>query len=206
MQSACPSRYCWTAVYDFNLWIVVVLLRNHEVSSIRQRELLRFWTTAFQKIAWGGIACFKEKTSLWEQMFADTRQQRFLVRSREKELKHIFQHINERKLLLEVERACISYHPFNRDTLLRRLLAGPSDHLWRDIHTRDFVAKFRHAKSHASSSTCQIQKRPSKRARPLLGQRLITIIALVLQIIGLRISKFFKIIMINHQFSFRALS
>jgi hypothetical protein len=43
-----------------------------------------------------------------------------------------------------------------------------------------------------SSSTRKIQQWSSKRARPLLGQWPILIVALVFQIIGLRISKFFK--------------
>ena len=42
-----------------------------------------------------GIACFKEKTSLREQMFLHASQHRFLVHSRQKELKDIFQHVNE---------------------------------------------------------------------------------------------------------------
>src|SRR5436305_3496026 len=159
----------------------------------------------FQKITWGGITCFKEKTSLWKQMFPDTRQHRFLVLSRQKELKDIFQHVNERKLLLEMERARISHHPVNRDGLLRRLLARSRNHFWGDIHTRNLIAKRRHAKGHTSRSTRQIQQRPSKRARPLLGQWIIVIIALVLQIIDLRISKIFQIIMINHHGPFHAL-
>jgi hypothetical protein len=73
----------------------------------------------FQKITWGGITCFKEKTSLWKQTLPDASQHRFLILSRQKELKGIFQHVHERKLLLEMERACISHHPVNRDGLLR---------------------------------------------------------------------------------------
>src|SRR5260370_11834523 len=124
----------------------------------------------FQEIAWGGITCFKEKTSLREQMFPDARQQRFLVLSRQKELKNIFQHVNKRKLLLEMERACISHHPVNRDGLLHRLLARSRNHFWCDIHTCDLVAFCSHAKGHASSSTRQIQKPPPNTQHPLLGQ------------------------------------
>src|SRR5260370_12164286 len=104
-----------------------------------------------------------------------------------------------------MEGAGIGHHPFNREVLLRRLLARPFDHLWRDIPPRDLVAKLRHAKSHASSSTCQIQQWSTKRPRTLLVQGIIVIIALVYQIIGLRISKFFKRIIINHHCPFRAL-
>src|SRR5712692_4119992 len=44
--------------------IVVVRCSEHEVPAIRRRVLLRFWMEDFQEIAWGRIACFKEKTSL----------------------------------------------------------------------------------------------------------------------------------------------
>ncbi len=44
--------------------IVVLLFSDHELPSIRRRVLLRFWMADFQEIAWGRIACFKEKTSL----------------------------------------------------------------------------------------------------------------------------------------------
>src|SRR5260221_10804559 len=192
-------------VLDLGYGIVVLLFSGHELPFIRHRVLRRVWVADFQEIAWGGIACFKEKTALREHMFPDASQHRFLVLSRQKELKDIFQHVNERKLLLEMERACISRHPVNRDGLLRRLLARSRNHFWRDIHTRHLIAKRRHAKGHTSRSTRQIQQRPSKRARPLLGQWIIVIIALVLQIIGLRISKIFQIIMINHHGPFRAL-
>src|SRR5437588_13132453 len=140
-------------VLDLGYGIVVLLLSNHEVPSIRGRVRISFWMANFQKIAWGGIACFKEKTPLWKHMFPDASQHRFLVLSRQKELKDIFQHVNERKLLLEMERARISHHPFNRRALLRRLLVGPCDHLRGDIYTRHLIAKSRHAKCHTSRST-----------------------------------------------------
>src|SRR5437588_7735962 len=192
-------------VLDLGHGIVVLLLSNHEVPSLRGRVRISFWMANFQQITWGGIACFKEKTSLWKQMFPDACQHRFLVLSRQKELKDIFQHVNERKLLLEMERARISHRPVNRDGLLRRLLARSRNHFRCDIHTRHLIAKRRHAKGHTSRSTRQIQQRPSKRARPLLGQGIIVIVALVLQIIDLRISKIFQIIMINHYGPFRRL-
>src|SRR5450755_1336318 len=113
--------------------------------------------TDLQEIAWGGIACFKEKTSLRTQMFPDASQHRFLVLSRQKELKNIFQHVNEWEVPLEVECACIRHHPVNRDGLLRRFLTGPFDHLWCDIHTRDLIALRSHVKGHASCSTREIQ-------------------------------------------------
>src|SRR5207302_7372171 len=143
-------------VLDLGHGIVVLLHSDHELPSIRGRVLLRFWTADFQEIAWGGIACFKEKTSLRAHMFPHSRQHRFLVLSRQKELKNIFQHVNEWKLPLEVERTRISHHPLNRDGLLRRLLAGPFDHLWNDIHTCDLIALRSQAKVHASCSTRQI--------------------------------------------------
>src|SRR5450759_3636896 len=191
---------------DLGHGIVVLLLSDHELPSIRRRVLLRFWMTDFQEISWRRIACFKEKTSLRVHMFPDASQHRFLVLSRQKELKNIFQHINEWKVPLEVECARIRHHPLNRDSLLSRLLAGPFDHLWHDIDTRDLIALRSHAKGHASCSTRKIQKRPSKLANPLLGQWPILIVAVVFQIIGLRISKFFKIIMTNHQCPFRSLT
>src|SRR6266568_8682774 len=154
-------------VLDLGHGIVVLLFGGHELPPIRHRVLRRIWMADFQEISWGGIACFKEKASLRVQMFPDSRQQRFLVLSRQKELKNIFQHVNERKLLLEVERARISHHPVNRDGLLSRLLAGPIDHLWHDIHTHDLIALRSHAKGHASCSTRQIQQRPSKLVSPL---------------------------------------
>src|SRR6266566_1778119 len=143
-------------VLDLGHGIVVLLLSDHELSPIKRRVLLRFWTADFQEISWGGIACFKKKTSLQLQMFPDSCQHRFLVLSRQKELKNIFQHVNEWKLPLEVERARISHHPVNRDGLLRRLLAGPFDHLWNDIHTCDLIALRSQAKGHASCSTRKI--------------------------------------------------
>src|SRR5258706_4664829 len=176
-------------VLDLGHGIVVLLLSNHEMPSIRSRVRISFWMANFQKITWGGIACFKEKTSLWKQMFPDTSQHRFLVLARQKELKDIFQHINERKLLPKMERARIRHHPVNRDSLLRRLLARSRNHFWCDIHTRHLIAKRRHANGHTSRSTRQIQQRPSCHSCPLLGQWIILFVALVLQVIGMRISK-----------------
>src|SRR5260221_1967607 len=205
LTSCIEEREMAGVVLDLGQRVVVLLFAGQEVPPIRQRILRRIGMEDVQEISWIGIACFKEKTSLRLQMLADASQHRFLVLSREKELKDIFQHVNERKLLPKMEGAGIGHHPFNREVLLRRLLARPFDHLWRDIHPRDLVAKLRHAKSHASSSTCQIQQWSTKRPRPLLSQGIIVIIALVYQIIGLRISKFFKRIIINHHCPFRAL-
>src|SRR5437016_14320409 len=98
-------------VLDLGHGIVVLLLSDHELPSIRRRVLLRFWMADFQEISWGGIACFKKKTSLWKQMFPDARQHRFLVLSGQKELPGIFQRVDERKLLPKMERARIRYHP-----------------------------------------------------------------------------------------------
>lgn len=53
-----------SVVLDLGHGIVVLLLHDHELPPIRQRVLLSFWTTAFQEIVRGRIACFKEKTSL----------------------------------------------------------------------------------------------------------------------------------------------
>src|SRR6266566_5875828 len=205
LASWMEKREMARVVLDLVHGIVMLLLSDHELPPIRGGVLLRFWTADFQEISWGGIACFKKKTSLRVHMFPHSRQHRFLVLSRQKELKNIFQHVNEWEAPLEVERARISHYPLNRDGLFSRLLAGPFDHLWNDIHTCDLIALRSQAKGHASCSTCQIQQRPTKRPRPLFGQWIILIIALVFQIIGLRISKFFKIIMINHQCPFRAL-
>src|SRR5258708_15071987 len=160
-------------VLDLGHGIVVLLLSHHEVPSIRSRVLISFWMANFQKIAWGGIACFKEKTSLWKQMFPDTSQHRFLVLSRQKELKDIFQHVNERKLLLEMERARISHHPVNRDGLLRRLVARSRNHFWCDIHTRHLIAKRRHAKSHTPRSPPHTHQRPPTQPPPPPAQRII---------------------------------
>src|SRR5204862_948717 len=115
-----------------------------------------FWTAKFEEIAWRGIACFKEKTSLREQMFPHASQHRFLVRSRQKELKDIFQHVNKRKLLLELERACISHHPLNGERTFSRFLACLRNHFWHDIHPRDLIARLRHAQGHTSRSTRQV--------------------------------------------------
>src|SRR5713226_3405354 len=147
-------------VLDLGHGIVVLLFGGHELPPIRRRVLFPSWTAKFEKIMWGGIACFKEKTSLWKQMFPDASQHRFLVRSRQKELKDIFQHVDKGKLLLEMERARISHHPLNRDGLLRRLLTRSRNHFWCDIHTRHLIAKLRHAMGHTSRSTRQIQQRP----------------------------------------------
>ena len=81
-------------VLDLGNGIVVLLRSNHQLSSIRRRVLFPFWTAKFEEITWRGIACFKEKTSLREQMFPHASQHRFLVHSRQKELKDIFQHVN----------------------------------------------------------------------------------------------------------------
>src|SRR5260221_12466055 len=51
-------------VLDLRHGIVVLLFCGHELPSIRHRVLLRIWMANFQEISWGGIACFKEKTSL----------------------------------------------------------------------------------------------------------------------------------------------
>src|SRR5712692_9320487 len=90
-------------VLDLGHEIVVLLFSGHELPSIRQRVLRRVWMTDLQEIPWGGIACFKEKTALQVQVFADASQHRFLVLSRQKELKNIFQHVNEGKLLPKME-------------------------------------------------------------------------------------------------------
>src|SRR6266446_4432352 len=205
LTSWMEKREMADVVLDLGHGIVVLLFSSHELPSIRHRVLRRVWMADFQEISWGRIACFKEKTSLREHMFPDASQHRFLVLSRQKELKDIFQHVNERKLLLEMERARISHHPFNGDGTLSRFLARSRNHFWHDIHTCDLIALRSHAKGHTSGSTRKIQKRPSKRARPLLGQWIILFVALVFQIIGLWISKLFKIIMINHHCPFRAL-
>ncbi len=152
-------------------------LSDHIVSSIRQRVLLWFCIAGFKEISWGGMACSKEKTPLWVQMFPDASQQRFLVCSGQKMLKGISQHVNKWKLLLEMERARICHYPLNRDPLRKSLLGGPFDHLWYDIHPCDLKTLFRHANGHRSGSTRQIKQRPTKRPRPLLGQWIIRIVA-----------------------------
>ena len=53
-------------VLDLGHGIVVLLFSGYELPSIRGRVRLRFWVADFQKISWGGIACFEEKTSLRE--------------------------------------------------------------------------------------------------------------------------------------------
>src|SRR5258707_3101206 len=73
-------------VLDLGHGIVVLLFGGHELPPLTRRVLLRFWMADLQKNSWGGIACFKEKTSLSELMFPDARPQRFLVLSRQKEL------------------------------------------------------------------------------------------------------------------------
>src|SRR5260221_14040213 len=60
-------------VLDLGHGIVALLLSNHELPSIRGRVRISFWMADFQEISWGGIACFKKKTSLREQMFPDAR-------------------------------------------------------------------------------------------------------------------------------------
>src|SRR5581483_9212700 len=136
--------------------IVVLLFRDHELPSIRRRVLLRFWMAHLLEIAQGGIARFKEKTSLREQMFPHARQHRFLVLSRQKELKDMPQHVNEWKLPLEIERARIGYYPLNGDCTLRGFLARLRDHFRCDVHTRDLVALRGHAQGQASRSTRQV--------------------------------------------------
>ena len=69
-------------VLDLGYEIIVLLLSNHEVPSIRGRVRISPWMANFQKITWGGIACFKEKTSLWKQMFPHASQHGFLILSR----------------------------------------------------------------------------------------------------------------------------
>src|SRR5207244_3589184 len=69
-------------VLDLGHGIVVLLFGGHQLPPIRQRVRPRFWVAHMQEIAWVGIACFKEKTSLWEQMFPHACQHRFLVLSR----------------------------------------------------------------------------------------------------------------------------
>ncbi len=80
-------------VLDLGHGIVVLLFSGQELPSIRQHVLRWVWMADLQEIPWGGIACFKEKTSLREHMFPHASQHRFLVRSRQKELKDIFQHM-----------------------------------------------------------------------------------------------------------------
>ncbi len=154
LTSCIEEREMAGVVLDLGHSVVVLLFAGHQLPPIRQRILWRIGMEDVQEISWIGIACFEEKTSLRPQMFPDACQHCFLILSRQKELKDIFQHVNERKLLPKMECAGIGHHPFNREALLRRLLADSFEHLWRDIHPRDLVAKFRHAKSHASSSTC----------------------------------------------------
>src|SRR5438874_898159 len=90
-------------VLDLRHGIVVLLFSNHELSSIGRRVFLAFRMADFKQISWRGIACFKQKISLWLQMFSDASQHRFLVRPRQNELKGIHQHINAWKLLAEME-------------------------------------------------------------------------------------------------------
>jgi hypothetical protein len=81
-------------VLDLSHRIVVLLFTRHELPALRQRILVSVWMADLLEIAWGGIACFEEETALREQMLTDAGQHRFLVLSRQKELKDIFQHLN----------------------------------------------------------------------------------------------------------------
>ena len=71
LTSCMEKREMAGVVLDLGHGIVMLLLSDHELPSIRQRVLFSFWTTAFQEIVRGRIACFKEKTSLREQIFSD---------------------------------------------------------------------------------------------------------------------------------------
>src|SRR5712692_8756715 len=74
LASWMEKREMARVVLDLGHGIVVLLLSDHELSPIRRRVRLRFWMADFQEISWGGIACFKEKTSLRVYMFSDSRQ------------------------------------------------------------------------------------------------------------------------------------
>jgi len=173
--------------------IVLLLLTENILPSVRHGIRLWFWKASFKEIAWRGMACAKEKTPLRMQMFPHACQERFLVRSRQKVLKGIAQHVNKGKLLLQVERARICHHPLNRDSLRMSLLGSPCDHLWDDIHPGDLEAKLRHANSHRSGTTREIKQRSTKLAGHLLGQGIIRIVASLFHVIVLRVSIPFKI-------------
>src|SRR5258708_1139481 len=115
-------------VLDLGHGIIVLLFSDHELPSIRRRVLFPFWMEDFQEISWGGIARSKEKTSLQMHMFPHASQQCFLVFARQKELKGVPQHVDEGKLLLELERTCISHHPVNGDRTFSRFLACLRNH------------------------------------------------------------------------------
>src|ERR1051326_3817855 len=93
--------------------VVLLLLTKPILPAIRQGVGLRFWEARFKEIAWRGMAGAKEETSLRGQVFPHARQQRFMVCSGEKVLKGIAQHVNQGKLLPEVERARICHRPVN---------------------------------------------------------------------------------------------
>src|SRR6266704_3464371 len=60
--------------------VVLLLLSDHIVSSIRHRILLWFGMAGFKEISWRGVACSKEETPLRVHMFPHSSQQGFLVR------------------------------------------------------------------------------------------------------------------------------
>ena len=140
-------------VLDLGQGIVVLLFGGDKLPTVGRWKLLSTRAAAFGENFGGGIAGFKEKTAIWRQVFAHASQQPLLVLARQKELKGVFQHVNKAKLLLKRECARIGDHKLNRETLLRRLLPRPCDHLRRDIDAGDLIAELSHAQGHASGST-----------------------------------------------------
>src|SRR5215472_4913091 len=69
--------------------IVLLMLTDHILPSVRHGVRLWFRKASFKETAWRGMACSKEKTSLWMHTCPHACQQRFLVRSGQKLLKSV---------------------------------------------------------------------------------------------------------------------
>ena len=128
-------------------------------------------------------------------------QYRFLILSGQKMLKRISHHVDEWEAPLQVKRARISDYPLHQGSLLGRLLSGPRDHLWNDIYACDLIALSRQRQGDRSGSTCEVEDRPAKRPRPLLDEWAISVVALLLQIVGLWITITLQWIEIDHPLS-----
>ena len=175
------------AVLDLGQGVVALLLRDHELPAIRERVLLMVVMERSK-----GVARLEEKTASRLQMRPHARQHRFVIFPRQQELEGVHQHKDERKLLLNVERARVCDDPFNRDRAFRRFPARMSDHLRHDVHPCDRVAQQRQVYRHAPGAAGEIKQRASERPCPLLHERVICVEAVAHQIVGQRISKFLK--------------
>src|SRR5207248_5250518 len=138
---------------DLSEMIIILVRGDYDLPAVRSSVDVLLVFPPFIKVIARGIARSKEKISLWKQVLPHTLEHGSLVAAREKQRKGVSQHINEGKVLLELERTGISDDPLHGDTVLACFVASPFDHRGTDIYARHLISLLCETKSYASRST-----------------------------------------------------